>query len=221
MFDHSAGNTALLTLVTPHCCRQSRSSCQALYGSIEAKVIGRYANRLPHLSHCYRFAACRPPECCRVSNRPAVGLSRSRGASGPSRRSVVAQQQDSSRPPYRQAEQQFTHQHQLSKALYARVSQMPAHSESSTSIPSQIALHRTDLDLPEAKNPETCLRIVTILGMLEVNYDSGTARQTWREFEALTLQRRHLLLASRAMGEQGITVPNIAMSDTMISFTPS
>jgi hypothetical protein len=98
---------------------------------------------------------------------------------------------------------------------------MPAHSESSTSIPSQIALHRTDLDLPEAKNPETCLRIVTILGMLEVNYDSGTARQTWREFEALTLQRRHLLLASRAMGEQGITVPNIAMSDTMISFTPS
>ena len=45
-------------------------------------------------------------------------------------------------PLYRQAEQEFTQRHQLSKALYARVSQMPAHSESSTSVPSQIALLR-------------------------------------------------------------------------------
>jgi hypothetical protein len=48
-------------------------------------------------------------------------------------------------PLYRQAEQEFTQRHQLSKALYARVSQMPAHSESSTSIPVQIALLRKDL----------------------------------------------------------------------------
>src|ERR1700684_915227 len=41
-------------------------------------------------------------------------------------------------PLYRQAEQEFTQRHQLSKALYARVSQMPAHSESSTSVPSQL-----------------------------------------------------------------------------------
>ena len=63
-------------------------------------------------------------------------------------------------PLYRQAEQEFTRRHQLSKALYARVSQMPAHSESSTSIPSQIALLRRDLDLPEAKDPDRIAAIV-------------------------------------------------------------
>jgi hypothetical protein len=69
-------------------------------------------------------------------------------------------------PLYRKAEIEFEQRHQPSKALYARVSQMPAHSESSTSIPSQIALLRRDLDLPEAREPETRLRILTILGML-------------------------------------------------------
>lgn len=107
-------------------------------------------------------------------------------------------------PLYRQAEQEFIRRHQLSKALYARVSQMPAHSESSTSIPSQIALLRKDLDLPEARNPETRLRILTILGMLEVNYDSGMARQTWTEVTALANRQHHYLLAARAMGEQGV-----------------
>lgn len=81
---------------------------------------------------------------------------------------------------------------------------MPAHSESSTSVPTQIALLGTDLDLPEAKDPETRLRILTILGMLEVNYDSGMARQTWAEVESLANRQHHYLLASRAIGEQGI-----------------
>ncbi|MGC1872788.1 MAG: hypothetical protein WA700_17640 [Acidobacteriaceae bacterium] len=107
-------------------------------------------------------------------------------------------------PLYRQAELQFTQRRQFSKALYARVSEMPAHSESSTSIPIQIALLRQDLDLPEAKGPQTRLRILTILGMLEVNYDSGMARQTWAEVAALAIHQHHYLLASRAIGEQGI-----------------
>ena len=46
-------------------------------------------------------------------------------------------------PLYRQADRQFTRRH-----LYARVSEMPAHNESSTTIPSQIALLRDDLHLP-------------------------------------------------------------------------
>jgi CHAT domain-containing protein len=107
-------------------------------------------------------------------------------------------------PVYRQAELEFGHKHQLAKALYARVSQIPAESESSTTIPSQIALLRSDLDQPEARDPETRLRILTILGMLEVNYDSGMARQTWAEVKQLAIQRHHYLLASRAVGEQGI-----------------
>jgi CHAT domain-containing protein len=107
-------------------------------------------------------------------------------------------------PLYRQAEIQFTEKHQLSKALYARVSEMPAYSESSTSVPAQIALLTRDLALPEAHEPETRLRVLTILGMLEVNYDSGMARKTWEEVEALALRQHHYLLASRAIGEQGI-----------------
>ncbi len=107
-------------------------------------------------------------------------------------------------PLYHQAELQFIQEHNLSKALYARVSQVPAQSESSTTIPSQIAVLRRDLILPEAQDPETRLRILTILGMLEVNYDSGMARKTWAEVEALAIRQRHYLLASRAIGEQGI-----------------
>jgi CHAT domain-containing protein len=108
-------------------------------------------------------------------------------------------------PLYRQAELQFLQERNLSQALYARVSQMPAQSESSTTIPSQIAVLRRDLILPEAHDPETRLRILTILGMLEVNYDSGIARETWAEVEALAIRQHHYLLASRAIGEQGIT----------------
>ncbi|MFP5205379.1 MAG: CHAT domain-containing protein [Acidobacteriota bacterium] len=107
-------------------------------------------------------------------------------------------------PLYRQAELQFLQEHNLSKALYARVSQMPAQSESSTTIPSQIAVLRHDLILPEAHDPEIRLRILTILGMLEVNYDSGMARHTWAEVESLAIQQHHYLLASRSIGEQGI-----------------
>src|SRR5487761_1283770 len=62
-------------------------------------------------------------------------------------------------PLYHQAELQFIQEHQLSKTLYARVSQMPAHSESTTTLPSQIVTLRHDLILPAAHDPETRLRI--------------------------------------------------------------
>jgi len=107
-------------------------------------------------------------------------------------------------PLYRQAELKFRAEGNLPRTLYARVSQIPAESESSTTIPDQIAGLRLDLELPEARDPETRLRILTILGMLETNYDAGMARDTWSEVEKLALRRRHYLLASRASGEQGI-----------------
>ena len=81
---------------------------------------------------------------------------------------------------------------------------MPAHSESTTILPSQIATLRHDLTLPGAHDPETRLHILTILGMLEVNYDSGLARDTWAQVETLAMRQHHFLLASRAIGEQGI-----------------
>ncbi|MGB6133624.1 MAG: CHAT domain-containing tetratricopeptide repeat protein [Acidobacteriaceae bacterium] len=81
---------------------------------------------------------------------------------------------------------------------------MPAHSESSTTFPEQIAALRHDLTLPAARDQETRLRILTMLGMLEVNYDAGMARETWKQVEKLALHRHHYLLATRAIGEQGI-----------------
>jgi len=107
-------------------------------------------------------------------------------------------------PLYHEAEVQFMREHQPTKAFYARVSQMPAHSESTATLPSQIATLRHDLNLPAAHDPETRLRILTILGMLEVNYDSGMARGTWAQVETLAMRQHHFLLASRAIGEQGI-----------------
>src|SRR5258708_31458765 len=68
-------------------------------------------------------------------------------------------------PLYRQAELQFNQKGQHSKALYARVSEIPARSESSTSFPSQIASLRRDLELPEARESETRLLVLPISGM--------------------------------------------------------
>lgn len=107
-------------------------------------------------------------------------------------------------PLYRRAESQFLREGRFSKALYARVSEIPASSESSISVPAQIAELRGDLELPQARDPETRLRILTILGMLETNYDAGMARETWAAAERLAIRDNHFLLASRAVGEQGI-----------------
>ena len=84
-------------------------------------------------------------------------------------------------PLYRQAELGFIRKHEPSKALYAHVSEIPAQSESSITVPAHLAELTADLSLPQAQDPETRLRILTILGMLEVNYDSAMARATWGE----------------------------------------
>jgi CHAT domain-containing protein len=107
-------------------------------------------------------------------------------------------------PLYHQAELDFLKRGDTSKALYAHVSQVLATSESSRTIPSQIAELSADLNRQEARVPETRLRVLTILGMLETNYDAGMARDTWSQVQSMATQRQHYLLASRAIGEQGI-----------------
>src|ERR1700710_2499345 len=71
-------------------------------------------------------------------------------------------------PLFLKAEQLFTHQHDVSKALYARVSQIPP--DESGSIPEKILSLTKDLQRPEAQDTETRLRILMIRGMLETNY---------------------------------------------------
>lgn len=46
-----------------------------------------------------------------------------------------------------------------------------------------------DLARPEAQNPETRLRILTIRGMIEVNYDAAMARTTWSQVAVLARQQ--------------------------------
>ena len=106
-------------------------------------------------------------------------------------------------PLYKKAEGSFLKTHELSKALYAHVSQMPAHMETGN-LQEQIWTLTQDLALPEARDPQTRLRILVIRGMIEVNYDAATARSTWAMVESLAKQQHQYLLASRAMGEQGI-----------------
>ena len=62
-----------------------------------------------------------------------------------------------------------------SKALYAQVSQIPPNS-GSASIRSTINALTLDLSKPEAKDPDTRLRILVILGMIGANYDAGFTR---------------------------------------------
>ena len=106
-------------------------------------------------------------------------------------------------PLYNQAEQMFARQGNSSRALYARVSQMPPHVEAG-SLPSEIFELTKTLSLPAAQDPDTRLRILEIRGMIETNYDAAMARKTWNEVRTLATARHRYLLASRALGEEGI-----------------
>lgn len=106
-------------------------------------------------------------------------------------------------PLYRRAESLYRLQNRPSQALYAEVSQIPPNAESS-SLTATIFGLTEDLARPEASAPETRLRILTIRGMLEVNYDAATARSTWIQVAELARHLNHFQLAIRAIGEQGI-----------------
>jgi hypothetical protein len=87
------------------------------------------------------------------------------------------------RPLYQKAETAFLKEHRPDRALYAQVSQIPA--DETGSVEAKILQLRKDLTRPEAKNEDTYLRILTIRGMLETNYDAGAARSTWQEIQRL------------------------------------
>ena len=106
-------------------------------------------------------------------------------------------------PLYKTAETKLLEKHELSKALYARVSQIPPHMEVG-SLPELIWRVTQYLTLPEAQDPQTRLRILTVLGIIETNYDGAAGQSTWAQVQALAQQQHQYLLASRALGEQGI-----------------
>jgi CHAT domain-containing protein len=115
-------------------------------------------------------------------------------------------------PIYAKASQLFRLQNRPSKALYAAVSEIPA--DESVSAPATILRLTQDLAKPEAQDPETKLRILTIRGMLQVNYDAAEARATWQEVFSLAIKLHHYELATRAEGEQGIAAFILGDTDT-------
>jgi hypothetical protein len=115
-------------------------------------------------------------------------------------------------PLYRRAQQLFLSQHNASKALYAEVSEILP--DKSISIRQPILPLPRDLATPEAQDPETKLRVLTIRGMLEVHYDAAEARSTWQEVKTLALKSHHVAVATRAQGEQGIAAFLLGDTDT-------
>jgi hypothetical protein len=101
-------------------------------------------------------------------------------------------------PLYHRAELLYAQQHRPSRSLYAHVSQIPPNAESS-SLTATIFGLTEDLARPEAADPETRLRILTIRGMLEVNYDAASARSTWTQVAELARHLNHFELASQAV----------------------
>jgi CHAT domain-containing protein len=106
------------------------------------------------------------------------------------------------RPLYAESAKLFRQKGSAAKALYADVSEIPA--DESMSIPATLLHLKEALSRPEGQDQATKLRILTIKGMLETNYDATQALSTWREVEQLALRRGELRLSSRAGGEQGI-----------------
>ena len=93
------------------------------------------------------------------------------------------------KPFYEKAAFLFAAQHRPRKALYATVSEIPA--DESKSLPGTIWQLTQLLTKPDAQDPETRLRILTIRGMLEINYDASEAQANWEEVGSRALKLRH------------------------------
>lgn len=104
---------------------------------------------------------------------------------------------------FRKAQVAFRGRGDLAQALYAEASQIPATMESRP-LPDLIAETNQFLKRPGANDPRTHLRILTVRGMLELEYDASQAKNTWREVELAAEHLGERRLASRASGEQGI-----------------
>lgn len=106
-------------------------------------------------------------------------------------------------PLYRRAEFGFRARKDSARSLYAEVSQVPATMESRP-LPDLIAETKLLLNQPGAEEPHTHLRILTVEGMLQLEYDAAQAKETWAEVEIEANRLGEHRLAARASGEQGI-----------------
>lgn len=123
-------------------------------------------------------------------------------------------------PLYQQAEQICKSRHDKRCELYARASQIPVTVEH-TNLYDQIVLLNGYLAEPAARDYDTRLRILSVRGMLEVNYDANMTAKTYAEIERMAWRHGHFLIASRAIGERGIAdfmIGDIASAKTKVVY---
>jgi CHAT domain-containing protein len=106
-------------------------------------------------------------------------------------------------PLYKTAQTGFLRRGDTDHALYAEVSQIPATMESRP-LGALIGQTNAMLHRPGANDPRVHLRILTVKGILELEYDAALAKATWSEVEREAKALGEYRLASRANGEQGI-----------------
>lgn len=94
---------------------------------------------------------------------------------------------DEAHPLYVRAADLAAGQRDPGSALYASVSELPV--DESTSAPNKILQLNDALSKPEAQAKKIRLRVLTILGMTETNYDAGEALPTWRRCRRLLWSR--------------------------------
>lgn len=106
-------------------------------------------------------------------------------------------------PLYKTAQTGFLARRDTDHVLYAEVSQIPAVMESRP-LGDLIGQTNAMLHRPGATDPHVHLRILTVKGILELEYDAAIAKATWSEVEREAEALGEYRLASRANGEQGI-----------------
>ncbi len=108
-------------------------------------------------------------------------------------------------PGFKRAEVMFHQQGNAALELYAKVSQIPAYTESSiTPMSEWLAEVEQALSLPAAHDSRTRLRILEIKGQIENNYDATLAYKTWSTVEQMAAEQHNWTLENRAYGEEAI-----------------
>jgi hypothetical protein len=99
-------------------------------------------------------------------------------------------------PLYQKVEELCIQRNDLSCALYAREpDSSPFQKPEAFQLRSRSC--RRDLTLGAARDYRARLRVLSVRGMLEVNYDAAMTSATYSEIEKMALRRGHFLIASQ------------------------
>jgi CHAT domain-containing protein len=107
-------------------------------------------------------------------------------------------------PFYARAEQLFETRGDRRNAFYARVSQIPAETESRNLAELSQELMKNLREPSLQHDPYLRLRLLVVKGEVDLDLDTLSARPVWQQVESLATSLGEYSLASRASGELGI-----------------